>query len=82
MWHVSSRSSVATLRTAIHLLLLLKSGPVWCNQERDCLGHFVRLANALQKDGADDQIRLGTCEFERHAERCVIGHALELTRLY
>ena len=44
MWHVSSRSGVATLRTAIHLLLtclLLTSIRRWCRQEAcDIRPHF------------------------------------------
>ena len=39
MWHVSSRSGVATLQTAIHLLLtylltyLLTSGTIWTKRD-------------------------------------------------
>jgi len=36
MWHVSSCSSVATLRTAIHLLLTYLPLVTWCGDVADC----------------------------------------------
>ena len=44
MWHVSSRSSVATLRTAIHLLLVTATGLQYRirNSERKCAENYTK----------------------------------------
>jgi len=49
MWHVSSRSGVATLRTAVHLLLTYTQSTLDVQQTRACDAAYEQYCSATRQ---------------------------------